>query len=67
MVTEPQNEVFCVVDGNGELGTTSASNRWAFKTRYHALLRRNSDRENGGARSWSGARVARYEFAGWVD
>lgn len=63
MIPEPQDEIFCVVNGDGELHTYASSGRWAFKTLYHATRRAVQDRDYGRRQ----ARVARYKFDGWAD
>ena len=65
-MTAPQDAIYAVVDHTGGLTTGSASKRWAFKEPQSAKTRAMLD-FNDNPRQVRKARVARYEFAGWVE
>ena len=65
-MTEPQSEIYAVVDQRGDLTTSSASKRWAFKEPQSAKMRATLDFHNN-PDAVRKARVARYEFAGWIE
>ena len=65
-MSEPQSEIFAVVDERGDLTTGSASKRWAFKEPQSAKTRALLDFHDN-PRAIRKARVARYRFDGWIE
>lgn len=65
-MTEPQAEIYAVVDPHGELTTQSASKRWAFKEPQSAKTRATLDFYDNPKQPRK-SRVARYKFDGWAE
>ena len=66
MISEPQEHLYAVVDGDGQLATQASSGRWAFRTLNPAAERAHQDRQTGTTYRPARARVARYKFDGWA-
>lgn len=65
-MSEPQSEIYAVVDARGDLRTESGSNRWAFKEPQSARTRATLDFHQN-PQQVRKSRVARYRFAGWAE
>ena len=65
-MSDPQSEIYAVVDHRGDLRTESGANRWAFKEPQSAKTRALLDFHQN-PRQIRKSRVARYKFAGWIE
>lgn len=65
-MTAPQSEIYAVVDERGDLTTSSASKRWAFKEPQSAKTRALLDYHQN-PQALRKSRVARYKFDGWIE